>query len=70
MAFENIGTTYRDFTIPLSSMLVGKNQTVNGNSNPFQNYLYQRLIDRRMALTLAYNSQTMPMGDAPGTWVR
>jgi hypothetical protein len=67
VAFENIGWTYRDFTIPLSSLLVGKNQTVNGNSNPFQSYLYQRLIDWANGVsTLAYNSQTMPMGD--GAW--
>ena len=34
VAFENIGATYRDFSIPLSSMLVNKSQTVNGSSNP------------------------------------
>lgn len=67
VAFENIGWTYRDFTIPLSSLLVGKDQTVNGNKNPFQNYLYQRLIDWANGVnTLAYTSQTMPMGD--GAW--
>jgi len=67
VAFENIGTTYRDFEIPLSSLLAGKNQTVNGNSNPFQNYLYQRLIDwANGADALAYNSRAMPMGD--GAW--
>lgn len=45
VAFENIGTTYRDFVIPLSSTLIGKNQTVNGDSVPFQSFLYQRLLN-------------------------
>ena len=67
VAFENIGSTYRDFTIPLSSLLVGKSQTVNGNSNPFQDYLYQRLIDWAHGVkSLNYDSQTMALGD--GAW--
>jgi hypothetical protein len=45
VVFENIGTTYRDFVIPLSSSLIGKNQTVNGQSVPFQSFLYQRLVN-------------------------
>jgi hypothetical protein len=45
VAFETIGSTYRDFTIPLSSLLVNQNVGSNGANNPFQTYLYQRLID-------------------------
>jgi hypothetical protein len=45
IAFEPIGSTYRDFTIPLSSLLIGKNISVGGLNNPAQAYLYERLID-------------------------
>jgi hypothetical protein len=45
VVFENIGTTYRDFLIPLSSSLIGKSQSVNGVSHPFQAFLYQRLVN-------------------------
>ena len=67
VAFETIGSTYRDFTIPLSSMLVGKSQNVNGASNPFQSYLYQRMIDWAHGVkSLSFDSQTMPLGE--GAW--
>ena len=66
VAFENIGTTFRDFTIPLSSLLVGKNQTVNGNSNPFQSYLYHRMIDWAHGNSLNFNAQEMPLNQ--GAW--
>jgi hypothetical protein len=68
VAIENIGTTYRDFTIPLSSMLVGKSQKVNGSANPFQSYLYQRLITWAAGGSSfnSFNSRTVPMGD--GDW--
>lgn len=45
VALEPIGTTFRDFTIPLSTLLVGKDQKTAYGENPFQSYLYQRLID-------------------------
>jgi subtilisin family serine protease len=45
VAFENIGLTHRDFTIPLSSTILNKNQQVNGVENRFQSYLYQRMVD-------------------------
>ena len=45
VVFENIGTTYRDFLIPLSPSLIGKNQALNGPKHPFQAFLYQRLLD-------------------------
>ncbi|MBV9571240.1 MAG: S8 family serine peptidase [Alphaproteobacteria bacterium] len=44
IAYENIGLTYRDFYIPLSSALIGKTQSVNGAKHPFQSYIYQRLL--------------------------
>ncbi len=45
VVFENIGTTYRDFLIPLSPALIGKNQALNGPKHPFQAFLYQRMLD-------------------------
>lgn len=45
VVFENIGNTYRDFLVPLSSNLIGKNQQVNKATHPFQSYLYQRLLN-------------------------
>jgi hypothetical protein len=67
VAFETIGSTYRDFTIPLSSLLVGKSQTINGNTNPFQSYLYQRLIDwANGANFLGFDSQSAQL--ASGDW--
>jgi subtilisin family serine protease len=45
VAFENIGFTYRDFYIPLSSTLIGKNQKINNAQHPFQAYIYQRLLN-------------------------
>ena len=45
VVYENIGTTYRDFLIPLSPSLVGKNQALNGPQHPFQSFLYQRMLD-------------------------
>ncbi|HEY4940115.1 MAG TPA: S8 family peptidase [Rhizomicrobium sp.] len=67
VAFENIGSTYRDFQIPLSSLLVGKSQTVNGASNPFQSYLYQRMIDWAHGVkTLGFDSRSTQLG--AGDW--
>jgi hypothetical protein len=45
VAFENIGNTYRDFVIPLSSKLVTSSQTMNGARHRFQAYVYERLIN-------------------------
>lgn len=45
VGYENIGLTYRDFYIPLSSNLIGKTQSVNGVKHPFQSYIYQRLVN-------------------------
>ena len=45
VVFENIGTTYRDFQIPLSPSLIRKRQSVNGAQHPFQAFLYQRMLD-------------------------
>lgn len=45
VAFENVGNTYRDFLIPLSSSLIGNTQKVNGIPHPFESYLYKRLLD-------------------------
>jgi subtilisin family serine protease len=45
VAYENIGLTYRDFIIPLSSALIGQSQSVNHAKHPFQSYIYQRLLN-------------------------
>jgi subtilisin family serine protease len=45
VVFENVGYTYRDFYIPLSSALIGKTQSVNHTKHPFQAHIYQRLLD-------------------------
>jgi len=44
VAFEAIGTTYRDFEIPLSTLLVGANFHAGSIKNSYQTYLYDRLI--------------------------
>ncbi len=43
--FENIGSTYRDFDIPLSTMLWGQTALVNGGTERYQRYIYDRLVD-------------------------
>ena len=66
VAFEGIGSTFRDFNIPLSSLLIGKNQNVNGTTNPFQSYLYQRLVDwahGKNSLSFASASTQLAQGD-------
>jgi len=67
VAFEGIGSTFRDFDIPLSSLLVGKNQNVNGTNNPFQSYLYQRLVDWAHGKnSLSFDSQSTQL--TQGDW--
>ncbi|HWA31379.1 MAG TPA: S8 family peptidase [Rhizomicrobium sp.] len=63
VAIEPIGSTYRDFTIPLSTMLVGKNQKTAYGDNPFQSYLYQRLIDWAHGSRFSnFSSQNVTLG--------
>jgi hypothetical protein len=44
VAYENVGNTYRDFIIPLSSQLVTDSQKVNGSKNRFQAYIYETML--------------------------
>ena len=44
-AMENIGGTYRDFSIPLSTLLYGQSGTFNGNTEQYQRHIYNRLVD-------------------------
>ncbi|PTQ11572.1 hypothetical protein CLG96_09075 [Sphingomonas oleivorans] len=45
-AFERIGSTFRDFAIPLSSKLVGQSVlSANGSYEQFQTYIYSRMTD-------------------------
>ncbi len=65
VAIEPIGSTYRDFTIPLSTMLVGKTQKTAYGENPFQSYLYQRLIDWAHGSNFTnFVSQSAPLADS------
>jgi hypothetical protein len=67
VAFETIGTTYRDFEIPLSSVLVSRNANIGQGNNPFQTYLYQRLIDwARGTSSAGFAQQAMPLNS--GVW--
>lgn len=59
VGYENVGLTYRDFYIPLSSFLIGKAQSVNGAKHPFQSYIYPRL------LTWAQNGAARHQGGKP-----
>ena len=44
--FEQVGSTFRDFAIPLSSKLVGQSVlSAGGTQEQFQQYLYARLTD-------------------------
>ena len=45
VVFETVGTTYRDFIVPLSSRLVTGGQTLNGEHRKFQSYLYERMLN-------------------------
>ncbi len=66
VAFETIGSTYRDFTIPLSSLLLNQNVNSNGANNPFQTYLYQRLVDwagGTSSVNFAQSSTPLNAGD-------
>jgi Subtilase family len=44
-AFEDIGATYRDFAIPVSSRLVGQTTKIGGSEEYFQDYITDRLTD-------------------------
>jgi subtilisin family serine protease len=50
VAYENVGNTYRDFIIPLSSQLVTSSQAVNGTRNRFQAYIYQEMLNWAVGL--------------------
>lgn len=40
---ENIGSTYRDFAVPIANRLVGQRTRVNGSDEYFQDYVTKRL---------------------------
>ena len=44
-AMEQVGRTYRDFSIPLSTLLAGQSGTFNGNTEQYQRHIYNRLVD-------------------------
>ena len=45
VAFEPIGDTERDFTIPLSTLLYGQGTGVTGNWERYQRHVYNRLVE-------------------------
>jgi len=67
IAFESIGATFRDFAIPLSSLLTGQNVGLGGENKPFESYLYQRLIDWANAPS-AFSFNTRSSNYRNGDW--
>ena len=47
VGFEDIGATYRDFRIPLSTLIYGQNEDARGHiaNQRFQRHLHQRFVD-------------------------
>ena len=45
VAIETLGSTHRDFRIPLSSLLYGQSGTYNGNTERYQRHIYDRLVE-------------------------
>lgn len=45
VAYERIGSTYRDFYIPLSSSLVGDSVRTLGGRNKFQSFIFRRMMN-------------------------
>ena len=43
--YEPIGTTFRDFTVPVSSLLVGQVGTLTGANEYFQQFIQSRMTD-------------------------
>ena len=43
--YERVGSTYRDFSVPVSSLLVGKAGTLTGASEYFQHFITSRMKD-------------------------
>ncbi len=44
-AIEEIGSTHRDFSIPLSTLLWGQQGTFNGNTERYQRHVFERMVD-------------------------
>jgi hypothetical protein len=61
-AFENIGLTFRDFQIPLSSKLVGQNVATTAGGQAYQSYLAMAL--RSQASHFAGVGAERPMQDS------
>jgi hypothetical protein len=67
-AFEYIGSTFRDFAIPLSSVLYGQNLNRNGRNERFQRHMYQRLIDWANGASFADIQSTSVQGGEIAGW--
>ena len=66
-AMETIGDTYRDFSIPLSTLLYGQSGTFNGGTERYQRHVYNRLVDWAGGNTLSLaDTQTASIGLANG----
>ena len=69
VAFETIGDTYRDFTIPLSTLLYGQGTTaVTGNWELYQRHVYKRLVEwaGTGSTSISGNSFVAPVGSYGG----
>ncbi|MEL7486487.1 MAG: S8 family peptidase, partial [Pseudomonadota bacterium] len=42
---EQVGDTFRDFEVPLSTVLHGQTGSLNGNQEQYQRHVYDRLVD-------------------------
>jgi hypothetical protein len=65
--FEPIGGTYRDFSAPMSSRLVGQKSNVTGSQEYFQSYLNQRMGDW-IGGSASFTDVVARVSQAPGQW--
>ncbi|MEM1194375.1 MAG: S8 family peptidase [Pseudomonadota bacterium] len=66
-AVENIGDTYRDFTIPLSTLIYEQSATFQGNTERFQRHVHRRLLDWAEGGSVVSFSDQAAVG-AMGDW--
>jgi hypothetical protein len=65
--FETIGATHRDFTVPMSSRLVGQKSSVTGTEDYFQSYITSRLTGWING-TNSFSDTVTQVSDKPGQW--
>lgn len=65
--FETIGATHRDFTVPMSTRLVGQKSSVTGTEDYFQSYISSRLTGWING-TNNFSDTATTVSDKPGQW--